>query len=326
MKYQDLKQEDVKLIDNIPFILTYTEDACLVIPYTASSDADPFGNVAVATVVNPKTVLYLLQIDREEDIWQLERNFTRTAGYMGKKCPQTRMEVLALCAGDMAKRVEKGLQRQSWRENCKQVGDIAQVTSLHMLRSELQSRQTRKRFFAVEKNGTSLSRRMQQQGIYDALPSYRFHAGDLNFDELNQCGALGYIRKVPCITTADLFTLGRALSKNSDRPEFGDDYESLWEKYSSDPSTWKSLCGALKDEPEKGKTPSLVRLARLQTTWMKAAERPQKYRYIIPFTCAKAAQKIVEQLIREGVLRQDSFVTGYTTDSCKVVLSNPYKL
>ena len=30
MKYQDLKQEDVKLIDNIPFILTYTEDACLV--------------------------------------------------------------------------------------------------------------------------------------------------------------------------------------------------------------------------------------------------------------------------------------------------------
>ena len=325
MKYQDLKQEDVKLIDNIPFILTYTEDACLVIPYTASSDANPFGNVAAATVVNPKTVLYLLQIDREDDIWQLERSFMRTAGYMSKKCPQTRMDVLVLCAGDMAKRVERGLRRQSWRESCKQVGDVAQVTSLHILCAELQSRQAGTRFFAVEKNETSLSRRMQQQGIYDALPSYRFHADDLKFDELDQCDALGYIWEVPCITAADLFTLGRALSKNSDRPEFGDDYESLWEKYSSDPSTWKKLCGALKDEPKKGTTPSLVRLARLQTKWMKAAEKPQKYRYIIPFICAKAARKIVDRLINEGILGRDSFVTGYTTDSCKVVLSNPYE-
>lgn len=60
MEYRDWKQDDVALIDNIPFILTYTESAYLVVPFATGDNTAVFGNVAASTVVSPSRILYLL--------------------------------------------------------------------------------------------------------------------------------------------------------------------------------------------------------------------------------------------------------------------------
>ena len=64
--YYDYKNEDVKLVDAIPFILTYSEKNQMAIPY-ALSEADNtmrFGNVAAISIVNPASVLYFCNCDK----------------------------------------------------------------------------------------------------------------------------------------------------------------------------------------------------------------------------------------------------------------------
>ena len=59
MEYRDWKQDDVAMMDNIPFVLTYSENAYMVIPYIIGDNSAVFGNVAAPTMVNPARVLYL---------------------------------------------------------------------------------------------------------------------------------------------------------------------------------------------------------------------------------------------------------------------------
>lgn len=62
MEYRDWKQDDVAFVDNIPFVLTYTENAYMVIPFVTGDNTDVFGNVAAPTVVNPARIIYLYLI------------------------------------------------------------------------------------------------------------------------------------------------------------------------------------------------------------------------------------------------------------------------
>ncbi|MCR5607871.1 MAG: hypothetical protein K6G26_02270, partial [Lachnospiraceae bacterium] len=66
MQYRDHKQDDIAFIENIPFILTYTEKACMVIPMDISG-RKRFNNIAAATIVNPEILIYTVYIETRED-------------------------------------------------------------------------------------------------------------------------------------------------------------------------------------------------------------------------------------------------------------------
>ena len=85
--YYDYKNEDVKLVDAIPFILTYSEKNQMAIPY-ALSEADNtmrFGNVAAISIVNPASVLYFCYCDSTEKIAQLRHSIPDLLLYLKRK-------------------------------------------------------------------------------------------------------------------------------------------------------------------------------------------------------------------------------------------------
>ena len=59
LEYRDWKQDDVALITSIPFILTYTENSYLAIPFATGDNSAKFENVSAATVASPERILFL---------------------------------------------------------------------------------------------------------------------------------------------------------------------------------------------------------------------------------------------------------------------------
>ena len=47
MEYRNWKYDDVAMIDNIPFILTYSENTYMVIPYVTGDNTAVFSNISV---------------------------------------------------------------------------------------------------------------------------------------------------------------------------------------------------------------------------------------------------------------------------------------
>lgn len=85
MEYRDWKKDDVELINNIPFVLTYSENAYMIIPYTIGDNAEMFSNVAAPTIVNPARVLYLYMIENKYDVIKLKDTLPYVVEYMQKE-------------------------------------------------------------------------------------------------------------------------------------------------------------------------------------------------------------------------------------------------
>jgi len=322
MEYRDWKQDDVAFIDNIPFILTYTENAYMVIPFVTGDNTDVFGNVAASTVVNPARILYLYLVEKKQDIRELQEPIPYVVEYMRKKHFKAAVEfVLAYnetALSFVSEEVEKEIIRLGG-------GRIRQVKHIMLngieavseeLEAYLKQRCAGKRLFAVEKNATRLSYMLQGAGFYNSFASYRFDSDSMKFNAMTDCDMLGYIKKSPYITVTDMAAFRLSSSESSNQPEFFDDYKELWKKYSERSGLWKLLCDILGEYAAKN---DIMASFKKKIPREKNSD-PQEYRYIIPFVCNKSVAKIIQFLKAQEVLEQGSRVNGYTTDSCEVVI------
>lgn len=322
MEYRDWKKDDVALIDNIPFILTYTEDVYMVIPFAAGDNTQVFGNVAAPTVASPAKILYLFLVEKGKDIQNLWESLPYVVGYMEKRCLKAAVEMILLsmdtAAGLAAKKIEQEIIRIG-------KGRIRQVKWMKLdgtreaaveLEAYLRQRSRGKKAIAVEKNATGLSYMLQGAGFYHLFPSYQFDSGHMEFQALSGCDMLGYIQKKPYITVKDMAAFRLSSSDNSDQPEFFYDYSELWEMYCKKRGVWKLLCGILGSYAEENDVlVSLNKKAQKEKT-----AQAQEYCYIIPSFCQKSVAKIICFLVGQDILEAASQVNGYTTDSCKAVI------
>ena len=322
MEYRDWKQDDVAFIDNIPFVLTYTENAYMVIPFATGDNTDVFGNVSAPTVVNPSRIIYLYLIEKKQDVRELRESIPYVVEYMRKKHFKAAVDfvlvydasVMSFANEELKKEIIRlggGRIRQVKPIMLKGIGEVSEK-----LEEYLKYRSTGKRFFAVEKNATGLSGRLQGAGFYNSFASYKFDSNTMKFNDMDNCDMLDYIKKTPYITVTDMAAFRLSSSESSNQPEFFDNYKELWKKYTEKSSLWKTLCDTLREYAEKNDT---VALFKKKTLREKNSE-PQKYRYIIPFVCNRNADKIIQFLKKQDVLEQGSRVNGYTTDSCEVVI------
>ncbi len=321
-EYRDWKQDDVALVDNIPFILTYTEKAYMVIPFVTGNNTDVFGNVAAFTVVNPARIIYLYLIEEKQDVGELEKFIPYIVEYMRKKHFKAAVEfVLIYNEADMHfvnEEVEKEIIRLG-RGRIKRVKHIV-LEKIEMISEELEAylkqRCVGKRLFAVEKNATNLSSRLQGAGFYNSFANYKFNSNSMNFNDMIDCDMFSYIKKTPYITVTDMASFQLSSSESSNQPEFFNDYKELWKKYSEQSGMWKLLCDILGKYAKKNDT--IVSFKR--KTSHEKSSTPQEYTYIIPYVCNKSVDKIIQFLKKQNILEQESHVNWYTTNSCEVVI------
>lgn len=322
MEYRDWKQDDVAFVDNIPFVLTYTENAYLVIPFATGDNTDVFGNVAAPTVVNPARILYLYLVEKKQDLRELQESVPYVTEYMRKKHFKAIVEFVLAYQDAATPFVNEETEKEIMRLGG---GRIRQVKRIRLngidtisteLESYLKQRSVGKCLFALEKNSTKLSYLLQGAGFYNSFSNYQFDANSMKFNAMNACETLGYIKKAPYITVTDMAAFRLSSSESSNQPEFFNDYKELWKKYCERSGLWKLLCDILGEYAEKND----VLVSFKKKISREKNPEAQEYHYIVPFTCNKSIVKIIQYLKEQDILEQGSRSNGYTTDSCEIVI------
>ena len=322
MEYRDWKQDDVALVDNIPFILTYTENAYLAIPFSTGDNTAVFGNVAASTVVSPSRILYLYYIEKRQSLNELSESIPYVIEYMRKKNFKAVVEFILLYPDAVAPFVTEEYEKsivQLGNGRIRQVKRIAikGIEAVHEnLTAYLNHRRTGKTLFAVEKNTTTLSYMLQGAGFYKLFPCYQFDSCSMKFHDISNCEMLGFIRKTPYITVTDMAAFKLSSSESSNHPELYAYYKDLWKKYREKSSAWKSLCDTLGAYSEKN---DIIASFKRKAPRDKETDQ-QRYTYILPFACSESVTKVLRFLRSQEIVEQGSRVSSYTTDSCEVVI------
>ena len=326
MEYRDWKQDDAAFVDNIPFVLTYTENAYMVIPFVTGGNTDVFGNVASSTVVNPAKIIYLYLIEEKHDMKELQKSVSYVAEYMRRKHFKAAVEFVLIYNGTMMPPADEKFEKELIRMGGGRIKQVKRImtngteTVSEELKEYLKRRSADKRFFAAEKNRTGLSCMLQGAGFYNSFASYQFDSKRMKFNAVTGCDMLNYIKKKPYITVTDMISFRLSSSESSNQPEFFADYKELWEKYSEKSAVWKLLCDILGKYAAKN---DIMESFKKKAPHNKS-EESQEYRYIIPSVCSRSAEKIIRFLKEQGVLEPESRINGYTTDSCEVIIADRF--
>lgn len=322
MEYRDYKLDDVALVENIPFVLTYTNSLYLAIPFVSSSDNTKiFQNVASATISNPARILYLCTVEEESDVQGIKETIPYVMAYLDRKHVRAKVEFVIALADGLLPCVQQALEgvEGQYKKRIKQVKYITAPTEEEMpamLEEYLVVRKKRRKAFVLERNKTALSALMEGAGIYRRFPNFRFDSAAMKFRSLSRCDLLGYISKSSYLTVADMVSLRRSGCRISRQPEFFAEYQELWEEYSKNPGTWKALCRYLGDYAEKY---DIIASFKRKDNSQKEQEY-QEYQYILPFSCQRSAAKVIGFLKEYKFVEARSKVNRYTTDSCKIVI------
>lgn len=322
-EYHDWKQQDVSLIDNIPFVLTYTENAYLVVPFATGDNTSVFGNVASATMINPARILYLYLVEGKKDLDALRETLPYVVEYMNKKRLRASVDLIVAGAQALIGKLgpfEKEMMALGGGRirlvKCVRAKTVGQLPPA--LEAYLRERSGGKRLFAVERNRTQLSYLLLGAGLYANFPSYQFDSAAGKFRALSGCESLAYIKKRPFITVMDLMAFRCSPSDSCNQPEFSADYRDLWKKYQEKSGAWKTLCNALgayaaehdciatfthKGDEERSETPSF-------------------YHFFMPSACARGAEKILDFLKEKAFIEPDSALRLRSTAACEAVIAD----
>lgn len=320
-EYRDYKQDDVALIENIPFILTYTESIYMAIPFTAGNNTELFRNVSAATVINPSYISYLCFFEKEQDIYEWKHAIPYMISYMKKKRFNADVGFIIVCSKKLSAFID-----ESCKNKILQLGDgkIKTLKFIYMEKAEnfstglmtyLTQRMNGKKVFALEKNESKVSYILQGAGFYNKFPNFQFDSVNMKFHSLVNCDLFRYIKKKPYITVTDMAAFKLSSGESRRQPEFFGEYQELWKKYRENSSTWKLLCSVLKEHSKKNDVIALFKKKN-----PREKNDIKEYRYIIPVLCSKSTSKIVNFLVLNQIAEHGSRVSGYTTDSCEVII------
>ena len=331
-RYTIWKSENRKLIENIPFVLTYSPDMAMVIPYYASCGNTrdinrEFENVAAPLVVSPSRIIYLYCIRDGRDIQALTESYSYVAAFMTKKSMKASVRFVLLCSREAdrdgsIRRLEDELAQLAPERTepdvtvirLEELGDIPEHTEeiLEAVRAE--------GICLAEKNDTALSGALSASRFYDRFPSYRFNTRTQSFERMKNGGErLGYIRSRPVLSVSDVLSFSRSGNLVRNQPDYTTDHTWLWRLYSTDRATWKAMCAAIS---VRGFLP--IASFAPKPNPEKAAE--EEYTYIIPFRCKKVVQRLLDELRKCGIAEPQSRISGYTPDSCLVTIRDRYAL
>lgn len=324
MEYKDYKQTDVDFIENIPFILTYTENVYMVTPLAVGNSTDVFDNVAAATVVNPARVLYMCSLADGQDEQSLKETIPCIISYMDKRRIRSKVEFIIGYTDYLSRGEEKLVKsiRQMAPQRIERIKFIqAEEKGLGIAFEEyLLKRRAKGRVIAIKRKQKGCKYLLDDElfgtDLYKKFPNFKFKSVKQEFSMVTDCSPVEYIKKMPCMTAADMAALQRSFSMKSRNPEFANEYETLWTKYKeNEGKTWKELCVTLGDYANK-----YDEIASFERVKMSGRGIAQEYRYIVPFACRKTISILLEKLKKENIIESESRIREYTTDSCEVVI------
>ncbi len=362
-KYTDYKSKDLAIVQNIPFILTYSFDTLLYIPFAMESGNEKnnnllFSNVNAVLSLNPKRVTYI--VDTEE-VGKNGDCFNRALSFASKTMDarnmQTKINLLFLHDQKNAFPFRDPAQLQMQSER---IGDVTTLEYRNdeelekkiaqyflALKRRLKRTTSDTYFWAIEKNGTGTARLLRGFGCYRQYPHYEINPNAYNADTRfitkkpsetePTCEAFNYIHFEDHLLVSELFAT-QTISGAAQSPELPD-HDVFWELYDKQDAAWKTLCEKLHNYSEQNDV-----LGEIVDDGAENADCTEKssFRILLPSFCYQSARKIskaLHELIPTAFPCAPS-VQYHTSDSCcltatcsqaigdaiKALFSNPYLL
>ncbi len=322
MELKDWKRNDIDLIEGIPFILTYSSDLRLAIPFVMGSHSKAlqndqvFQNVAAAVVSNPEEICYLCEVRNRDNLDALMETLSHVTNFMNKQALRARVRLLLAYGPELEGYADDQKSRERLAETLREKGNgridkdgvdcffaaDEDSTTTQLIAGLVRYKKTA---FLLELNSTSLCVKLMGAGVKKKFDMYWFDAPECKAYAVKGCDAISYINKKPCITVADMISLQQAASTSSNQPILFEHYQELWKKYRNRTDSWKILCNALAEHCRKA---DLIGYVQRKSESVDAERR--KTEIFISKDCMAGADKIVRFLKENGFLEEESGVSG----------------
>ena len=300
MEYHDYKQDDAALIDNIPFILTYSTKTTLVIPYSVGPNTEIFQNVASATVINPAKIIYLVMFETKNEVVEFEKSLAGLFKYLNRK--NLRADVEFLIAINPKLKLDLNFEANIH----------AKIFHLDMQNkvgsfSRILKRRRNRFLFLLEKNNTHLSGLLEGGHVYSNFDSYEFNSVNMNFTSAVNCEFLNYISRNQFITASDLTELNSSRGRCLDQSAFFEGYRELWKKYRENSFIWKNFCNLLSAHT---KTADVIATLKQPSIYTKS-EPAKEYTYLLPLECLRSVETdFLKALKKKNVIKDYNINIG----------------
>ncbi len=320
LEYRDYKQEDIVIVKNIPFILTYSANLCVCIPYMTGGRSDLFRNAASAVVLHPSSIIYMVYLESRTDYFSMRDTLPYAIAFMKKKNVMPDISFLICCGKDIT-----GLRKEEIKDDLiSLLGDrqgdiqvfenITDDTVTSVIDDYLNHEKKSKGVLLLERNTSVLGSILRGTGTYGRFSSFEFDPAAMNIKNINDCSHLLYIRKRPHISVADMAAFNLTISKANSQPEFYKDYLDLWRKYKSNKNAWKMLCDDLQKHAE---AKDIIATFSVR----KDAAQTDEIKYILPIECCRTVKKIL-RFMKDNGLAGNGSVKVMTTDTCELTIRN----
>lgn len=320
-EYRDYKKIDMEIVDNLPFVLTYTDNVNMVIPFSYGKTERRLQNVAASVVVKPRKITYLCLWNAEEEYHQLMNAIQSTVRILKKRTPITKVEVEAAVSHGIREDVA-----EQFMDFCRSFGiRKIKMTKFHdreelisVIQDGLKWKSGGNSFLAIEKNQTTLSSLLEKAKAYHSYPCFKFDTVKGTFTVTERCGFFKHIICEENLFASDVISLSDCTLDVREIPEFYSDYGDFWKIYHDDPNGWDQLSNCLKEYSQRNDV-----IATIDTNIK--CDKIQEYRYILPSRCGREARRLIGKLMEYDAILPESHVFNHSTDSCEVIIREHYQ-
>ena len=315
-EYRDWKKQDEDFIENIPFILTYSESFCISAPYVVGTNSEIFENVAAATLINPKKIIYLYLVEKHADLKQLEESLPCVIEYMNRKRLRASVDLMLAYGGNVRSYMKDSKISELRSHGGGKLKNIklCELKDASEFAAEVEKYLKGKKELMLERNSSKLSYMLLGAGLYRKIPSYIFLPEQTKFINISGCEKLGYILKKPHITISEMAAFRLSASEIGAQPDFFENYNELWKTYSNSPAdtrrtqNWKQLCNKLSELTAANDVMAVFSLNerdRLKGT------APMRLCYYLSNPCRSGAERLTDLLKEYSLVEQNSIVDDW---------------
>lgn len=316
----DYKQTDKRMIRWIPFILTYSQQMNLVVPYLSETAEEIVGNIALTSVLHPSSILYLYRIRKPEDASGLRKTLPGILEFLSRKRLHAKVDFLI--SWELSEKGGMDALRQWISERVRSVRMLpAAPGDLGVFRDAF------RQFPALlrKKGNALLIDRGSELSDFLRKEKSLASVGVCSFDHVREkllcirnTEYLQYIPIKASVTVADLLALAGARIVSDRRADFFGEYGRLWRLYQKNPDLWKNLCREIGHRSEEADRITSFPLLS-DPTGKKRTE------LCFPSGCLSAVKDLIRQLAKQGIISEDEPEILYTGDRCRTVLSVLYR-
>ena len=349
--FRNYKNNDVVLLENTPFIMTYRAVRTIVIPFEDGRNKNAqneavFTNVASATMLSPSQILYLYRFTPDSEADHLMEKISCVIRYLDRR--EVRCDVMFIIGirdsilRDLQDQLEAALHGLADRSRKNTYAGLKTFKVFAYPDSADEKNIFARMLKEAEEDGIGLLFDASN-GLFDsslengdfvkalqakAIPCFAFEPKTRKFSVDANCGYLKYVKNHSCLRVGDVFTLLGSQDGNASIPEYAKDYEYLWSIYSGRYSRSQNVSTREGMEAWNALAKTLARYFKEADTLTRfsVSDRDNEEGYLhfvfyIPEIAFSTISGIVEVLKTSEMCGEDSYVEHYTSQELKVSIS-----